>query len=177
MIGVSDAPTPHSPVDPVAPASSGLKIDRSKLATTVPIYAAIVLIWLFFESQTGGRFIGARNLSEMAQEYSYKPLLAIGVVFVLLLGDIDLSVGYLTLLCATTVAMLSAFAHQPAIVAIAGGVALCTVLGLAYHFLSGATINVPDMTVAAIGTSYVPTVLSFAFALLAIAGTALAGLV
>src|SRR5450631_200109 len=191
MIGVSEAAPRPSPVDPAPRRGSWLRIDRSKLATTVPIYAAIVLVWLFFESQTGGRFIGARNLSEMAQEYSYKPLLAIGVVFVLLLGDIDLSVGYLTLLCATTVAMLSAFAHQPAIVAIAGGVVLCTVLGLAqgflisvlgmpafvvtlggflifeglaYHFLSGATINVPDMTIAAIGTSYVPTMLSFAFA-------------
>ncbi len=89
MTVVSDASAPRSPVGPVPPAPTGFKIDRSKLATTVPIYAAIVLIWLFFESQTGGRFIGARNLSELAQEYSYKPLLAIGVVFVLLLGDID----------------------------------------------------------------------------------------
>jgi len=205
MIGVSDtdSATPHPPASAAAPARAGLQIDRSKLATTVPIYAAIVLIWLFFESQTGGRFIGARNLSEMAQEYSYKPLLAIGVVFVLLLGDIDLSVGYLTLLCATTVAVLSAFAHQPAVVAIAGGVVVCTLLGLAqgflisvlqmpafvvtlggflifeglaYHILSGATINVPDQTIASIGTSYVPTPLSYAFVLLAIAGIVLSGL-
>jgi D-xylose transport system permease protein len=204
MIGVSDpdSATPHPPAGAV-PARTGLQIDRSKLATTVPIYAAIVLIWIFFESQTGGRFIGARNLSEMAQEYSYKPLLAIGVVFVLLLGDIDLSVGYLTLLCATTVAVLSAFAHQPAVLAIAGGVVVCTLLGLAqgflisvlqmpafvvtlggflifeglaYHILSGATINVPDQTIASIGTSYLPTALSYAFVLLAIAGIVLSGL-
>ncbi|MGD0475590.1 MAG: hypothetical protein ABSB70_20575 [Candidatus Velthaea sp.] len=203
MTVVSDASTPRSPVGPVPPTPTGFKIDRSKLATTVPIYAAIVLIWLFFESQTGGRFIGARNLSELAQEYSYKPLLAIGVVFVLLLGDIDLSVGYLTLLCATTVAVLSAFAHQPAAVAILGGIVVCTILGLAqgfliavlqmpafvvtlggflifeglaYHILSGATINVPDLTIAAIGTSYVPTALSLAFVVLAIAGIVLVGL-
>lgn len=203
MTVVSDASAPRSPVGPVPPAPTGFKIDRSKLATTVPIYAAIVLIWLFFESQTGGRFIGARNLSELAQEYSYKPLLAIGVVFVLLLGDIDLSVGYLTLLCATTVAVLSAFAHQPAAVAILGGIVVCTILGLAqgfliavlqmpafvvtlggflifeglaYHILSGATINVPDLTIAAIGTSYVPTALSLAFVVLAIAGIVLVGL-
>jgi D-xylose transport system permease protein len=203
MIGTSESTTATSPPAPVAAARSPFAIDRAKLATTVPIYGAIVLIWLFFESQTGGRFIGARNLSEMAQEYSYKPLLAIGVVFVLLLGDIDLSVGYLTLLCATTVAVLSAFAHQPAVVAIAGGIVVCTLLGLAqgflisvlrmpafvvtlggflifeglaYHILSGATINVSDQTIAAIGTSYVPTVLSFACAVLAIAGVTLAGL-
>jgi D-xylose transport system permease protein len=204
VIGVSDTSSSRpSPSQPAPPAKTGLRIDRSKLATTVPIYAAIVLIWLFFESQTGGRFIGARNLSELAQEYSYKPLLAIGVVFVLLLGEIDLSVGYLTLLCATTVAVLSAFAHQPAAVAIAGGILVTTILGLAqglliavlrmpafvvtlggflifeglaYHILSGATINVSDPLIAAIGTSYVPRLLSFAFAIVAIVGIALFGL-
>lgn len=204
MIGVSDPAPKPVPVRPSPPAGSLFKIDRTKLATTVPIYFAIILIWIFFESQTSGRFIGARNLSEMAQEYSYKPLLAIGVVFVLLLGEIDLSVGYLTLLSATTVAVLSAFAHQSAPVAIVGGVIVTTVLGLgqgfliaklrmpafvvtlggflifeglAYHILSGATINVSDATIAAIGTSYVPTLLSFVCAVAAIAGIAAAGIV
>jgi D-xylose transport system permease protein len=203
MIDVSAAGPRPAPADPAPPPRSWLAIDPAKLATTVPIYAAIVLIWLFFESQTGGRFIGARNLSEMAQEYSYKPLLAIGVVFVLLLGEIDLSVGYLTLLCATTVAVLSALAHQPAPVAIAGGIFVTTLLGLAqgflisslrmpafvvtlggflifegmaYHILSGATINVPDLAIAAIGTSYIPTALSYACSLVAIAGIVLFGL-
>jgi D-xylose transport system permease protein len=202
MIGLSEPASRPAPVGPVPPSSSWLKIDRSRLATTVPIYAAIVLIWILFESQTSGRFIGARNLSEMAQEYSYKPLLAIGVVFVLLLGEIDLSVGYLTLLCATTVAVLSAFAHQPAPVAIAGGIFVSAVLGLAqgfliavlrmpafvvtlggflifeglaYHILSGATINVSDPTIGAIGTSYLPAGLSFALAIVAIAGIAVFG--
>ncbi len=203
MISATDVPSRPAPVDPAPAPRSWFRIDPSKLATTVPIYAAIVLIWLFFESQTSGRFIGARNLSEMAQEYSYKPLLAIGVVFVLLLGEIDLSVGYLTLLCATTVAMLSAFGHQPAPVAILGGIFVTTLLGLtqgfliaslrmpafvvtlggflifeglAYHILSGATINIPDPAIAAIGTSYVPAGLSFACVLLAIAGMVFFGL-
>jgi D-xylose transport system permease protein len=197
VIGVSTAAPRPSPVDPAPPRRSAFTIDRTKLATTVPIYAAIVLVWIFFETQTSGRFIGARNLSELAQEYSYKPLLAIGVVFVLLLGEIDLSVGYLTLLSATTVAVLSAFGHYPAPIAIAGGIVVGAILGLAqgclisalrmpafvvtlggflifeglaYHILSGATINVPDPAIAAIGTSYIPTALSFAIALVAIAG-------
>jgi D-xylose transport system permease protein len=202
MIDVPSQSRP-APAQPAPPQRSWISIDRSKLATTVPIYGAILLIWLFFESQTGGRFIGARNLSEMAQEYSYKPLLAIGVVFVLLLGEIDLSVGYLTLLSATTVAVLSAFSHQPAVVSILGGIFVTTILGLAqgflisslrmpafvvtlggflifeglaYHILSGATINVPDATIGAIGTSYIPTALSYACSLLAVAAITLVGL-
>ncbi len=198
MIGVPEAAAPRpAPIDPVPPRRSWQGLDRSKLATTVPIYIAIVLVWLFFESQTSGRFIGARNLSELAQEYSYKPLLAIGVVFVLLLGEIDLSIGYLTLLSATTVAVLSAFGHFPTPVAVAGGIAVGAVLGLAqgflistlrmpafvvtlggflifqgvaFHILSGATINVPDTSIAAIGTSYLPGPVSLVLALLAVAG-------
>lgn len=179
------------------------QIDAPRLATTLPIYVAIAVIWIFFETQTGGRFIGARNLSEMAQEYSYKPLLAIGVVFVLLLGEIDLSVGYLTLLSATTIAVLSAFVHLPALAALAGGIAVGVVLGLAqgfliaavrmpafvvtlggflifegiaYHILSGATINVSDPTIGAIGTLYVPNGLSWAIALVTILAAAALGL-
>jgi D-xylose transport system permease protein len=184
------------------PRPAGLEVDTGKLATTLPIYVALVVIWIFFETQTGGRFAGARNLSEMAQEYAYKPLLAIGVVFVLLLGEIDLSVGYLTLLCATVIAVLSAFAHVPAALAIAGGVAVGVVLGLAqgfliaavrmpafvvtlggflifegvaYHILSGATINVSDPVIGAIGTLDLPGSVSWAIAVLALAATAALG--
>ncbi len=186
-------------VQPAAAKAPAFKIDRAKLATTLPIYIAIVAIWIAFQTQTAGHFIGARNLSEMAQEYSYKPLLAIGVVFVLLLGEIDLSVGYLTLLSATTAAVLSANMHESAPVAILGGVGVAVGLGLvqgflisfvrmpafvvtlggflifegiAYHILSGATINVPDPTIAAIGTAYLPNALSYGIALVAILGTA-----
>ncbi len=192
-------------VQPVAKAQAApFKIDRAKLATTLPIYLAIVAIWIAFQTQTAGHFIGARNLSEMAQEYSYKPLLAIGVVFVLLLGEIDLSVGYLTLLSATTAAVLSANLHESALVSIVGAIAVAVVLGLAqgflisvvrmpafvvtlggflifegiaYHILSGATINVPDATIAAIGTSYLPNALSYGITIVAILGTVAASVV
>ncbi len=203
MIGVSDPAPRPTPADPARVEGSVFKLNPTKLATTVPIYLAIICVWIFFETQTGGRFIGARNLSEMAQEYSYKPLLAIGVVFVLLLGEIDLSVGYLTLLCATTVAVLSAFGHYPAPVAIAGGIVVGAIMGLAqgflisslrmpafvvtlggflifeglaYHILSGATINVSDPAIGALGTSYLPNALSIGVAIVAIVALIAIGL-
>ncbi len=185
-----------------SPATNPLAVDRAKLATTLPIYVGLVVIWIFFETQTGGRFLGARNLSELFQEYAYKPLLAIGVVFVLLLGEIDLSVGYLTLLAATTVAVLSSNLHLAAPIAIAGGLAVAVALGLvqgfliakirmpafvvtlggflifegiAYHVLSGATINVSDPAIGALGSYDLPNPVSIAIALVAIGATALAG--
>src|SRR5690349_21026317 len=92
-----DAPAEGASMPPVAPTGApvaletsrlgGLEIGWDKLLTTVPIYFGLVLVWLYFDSQTSGLFIGSRNLSEMAQEFSYEAVLAIGVVFVLLLGD------------------------------------------------------------------------------------------
>src|SRR5438105_13952667 len=87
-----------SPAAVRLPGLGGLAISWDKLVRTVPIYIGLIAIWLYFNSQTSGLFIGSRNLSEMAQEFSYEAVLAIGVVFVLLLGEIDLSLGYLTLL-------------------------------------------------------------------------------
>ena len=197
---------PSAPqAQPAPKPASGLPFvfDRGTLATTLPIYLAIVAIWIFFQTQTDGRFIGPRNLSELAQEFAYKPVLSIGVVFVLLLGEIDLSVGYLTLIASTAVAVFSATMHLPAPVAILGAVAICALLGLAqgflisvarmpafvvtlggflifegmaFHILSGATINVPDPAIAAIGTLYLPASVSWLIAVVAVAATAITGI-
>lgn len=185
------------------PASPAPRANRAWLATSLPIYLAIVAIWIYFDTQTSGRFVGARNLSEMFQEFSYKPLLAIGVVFVLLLGEIDLSVGYLTLLAATCVAVFSATLHQSAVVSIVAGIVVAVALGLtqgflisfvrmpafvvtlggflifegiAYHILSGATINVSDPTIGLLGTAYLPPWVSWLIVGVAIAMSLVTGI-
>ncbi|MGI8825353.1 MAG: sugar ABC transporter permease [Chloroflexota bacterium] len=171
-----------------APILGGLNIGWGTLLTTLPIYVGLILIWLYFDSQTAGRFIGSRNLSEMAQEFSYEAVLAIGVVFVLLLGEIDLSLGYLTLLSVALVASFSALQHWSAFASIAVAIIVCTLCGLfqgflvswvrmpsfvvtlggflifegiAYHILGGSTINVFDPFISSIGTYYLPNVLSW----------------
>src|SRR5947209_18871815 len=85
---------------------------------------------MYFNYRTGGHFIGARNLSEMAHEYSYEAVLAIGVVFVLLLGEIDLSLGYLTLLSVALTSTFSALNGWSAGVTIAAAIIICTLAGL-----------------------------------------------
>lgn len=169
----------------------GYNIGWDKLLTTVPIYVGLILIWLYFDSQTAGKFIGARNLSEMAQEFSYEAVLSIGVVFVLLLGEIDLSLGYLTLLSVALTASYSALNHWSAGVSIGLAILICTLCGLAqgmliswvrmpsfvvtlggflifegiaYHILAGSTVNVFDPFIGSIGTYYLPNALSWAIA-------------
>lgn len=169
----------------------GIQIGWDKLITTLPIYLGLIVIWLYFNSQTDGKFIGARNLSEMTQEFSYEAVLAIGVVFVLLLGEIDLSLGYLTLLSVALTASFSALNNWPAAEVIIVSIVICTLCGLAqgmliswvrmpsfvvtlggflifegvaYHILAGSTINVFDPFIGSLGTYYLPNGLSWLIA-------------
>jgi D-xylose transport system permease protein len=165
-----------------------LGISRKKILTTVPIYAGIALMWLYFNSQTGGTFISPRNLSEMANEFSYEVVLAIGVVFVLLLGEIDLSLGYLTLLSVALTASYSQLNGWNAAISIILPIIVCTLCGLAQgffislirmpsfvvtlggllifqgiagHILSGSTVNVFDPFIVSLGTYNLPDLLSW----------------
>jgi D-xylose transport system permease protein len=181
------APEPIAPDGSVAAVSTrafgGVTIGWDRLITTIPIYIGLILIWIYFDTQTAGLFTGSRNLSEMAQEFSYEAVLAIGVVFVLLLGEIDLSLGYLTLLSVAICSSLAALDNRPAAVAIIASVVICTACGLlqglliawirmpsfvvtlggflifegiAFHILAGATINVFDPFIVGLGTYYLP---------------------
>jgi D-xylose transport system permease protein len=199
------APTPiaadGSPAAVRSAAFGGITVSWDKLLTTVPIYVGLIVIWLYFDSQTAGKFIGARNLSEMAQEFSYEAVLAIGVVFVLLLGEIDLSLGYLTLLSVALTASFSALSHYSAGVSILLAIVVCTLCGLlqgmliawvrmpsfvvtlggflifegiAYHILAGSTINVFDPFISSIGTYSLSNTVSWIIAIVVVAGYVLA---
>lgn len=65
-------------------------IFKSKMTT---ILIATVAIWILFTVLTGGNFLTTRNLSNLFRQMSITGILAIGMVFVIILGEIDLSVG------------------------------------------------------------------------------------
>ncbi len=123
-----------------------LRFSWDLLLTTVPIYIGLLAVWIYFDTQTGGKFLGARNLSEMVQEFSYKPVLALGVVLVLLLGEIDLSLGFLTLLSVAMTAEFSQISGWPAGPAILATLVICTLLGLAQGALI-AWVRMPSFVV------------------------------
>lgn len=54
---------------------------------------ALILIWLLFYWQTGGTFLSPRNLSNLMLQTSVTGILAVGMLMVILAGQIDLSVG------------------------------------------------------------------------------------
>ncbi len=56
---------------------------------------AIVAIMLFFSVLTDGAYLSARNISNLLRQTSITGILAIGMVFVIISAEIDLSVGSL----------------------------------------------------------------------------------
>ena len=55
--------------------------------------AAIVVIMLFFTFTTEGAYLSARNISNLLRQTAITGILAVGMVFVIVSAEIDLSVG------------------------------------------------------------------------------------
>jgi D-xylose transport system permease protein len=64
----------------------------------LPVVVALAIIWTYFQTQESV-FLSARNLSNLVLQIAVTGTIAIGVVLVLLLGEIDLSVGSVAILC------------------------------------------------------------------------------
>src|SRR4051794_22239234 len=72
----------------------------------VRVILAIALIWAIFQFQES-RFLTATNLTTLVLQITAVGLISVGVVLVLLLGEIDLSVGAVSGLCGAIVAVLN----------------------------------------------------------------------
>ena len=55
--------------------------------------AAIIVIMLFFTWMTDGSYLSARNVSNLLRQTAITGILAVGMVFVIISAEIDLSVG------------------------------------------------------------------------------------
>jgi D-xylose transport system permease protein len=71
---------------------------------SLPVVVGLIVIWTIFQVQND-RFLSADNLSNISYYLSATGMLAIGLVFVLLLGEIDLSVGSVSGLASTVFAV------------------------------------------------------------------------
>jgi D-xylose transport system permease protein len=97
------------------------------------LLVAIALIWAFFSWKTDGGFTSARNLSNLRRQMSITGILACGMVFVIIAGEIDLSVGSLLGLLGGAAAVLDVTHHLPLPVSMA----IVLASGLLLGFLNG----------------------------------------
>ncbi len=92
------------------------------------LLVAVALIWTFFHWMTEGGFTSARNVSNLMRQMSITGILACGMVFVIIAGEIDLSIGSLLGLLGGMAAVLDVTHGMPlplSIVVVLGAGLLC----------------------------------------------------
>jgi D-xylose transport system permease protein len=117
-----------------------------------PVLIGLVVIATFF-SFKADNFLSPGNFSNIVTQMAGVTLLAYGVVFVLLIGEIDLSISYISGIAGVVVAQLTLpeSGHQVAgIVAIVLAVAVCVAIG-AFQGSFVAFIGVPAFVVTLAG--------------------------
>src|SRR5919106_1455780 len=93
------------------------------------VVIALAVIWAIFYIQEE-RFLSSVNLTNLVLQATAVGLVAVGVVLVLLLGEIDLSVGAVSGLCAAVMAVLVEQKGWSPYLGIAAGVLAGTAIGL-----------------------------------------------
>ena len=93
------------------------------------VVIALAVIWAIFYIQEE-RFLSSVNLTNLVLQAAAVGLVAVGVVLVLLLGEIDLSVGAVSGLCAAVMAVLVEQKGWSPYLGIAAGVLAGTAIGL-----------------------------------------------
>jgi D-xylose transport system permease protein len=170
-----------------------------KLQTSVlrayTMIGALALIWIYFHWATGGIFMTPRNLSNLMLQTAVTGIIAVGMLMVIVSGNIDLSVGSVlglaggvaaialtsmgyglvpSMLLAILVAViigvfhgvLVAYANIPAFIVTLGG--LLAWRGAVKGITKSETIPIAEQSFKAIGQNYVPPSLGWILAGVAI---------
>ena len=100
----------------------------------LPVVVGLILISVVFTS-INPVFLAPRNLANLLFDAAAVGFIALGVVFVLLLGEIDLSIGSMSGLSSAIVGVLWINVGWPLGFAILGAISAGVVTGLVYGFL------------------------------------------
>lgn len=171
------------------------KIETSTLRAYTMI-GALALIWIFFHWATDGIFLTPRNLSNLTMQTAVTGVLAVGMLMVIVSGNIDLSVGSVLGLAGGCAAIaittyqfgfipaviiaivvgiligvfqgaLVAYANIPAFIVTLGG--LLAWRGVVKGVSNSETIPVADLTFKSLGQQYLAPIGGWVIAGLAIA--------
>lgn len=95
----------------------------------LPVIVGLVIIWTIF-TLLNHRFLSPENLSNLALQMAPVGTMSIGIVLVLLLGEIDLSAGSLSGLCGAALAVIHVKHGITPIVAIICALGVAAIIGL-----------------------------------------------
>ena len=111
---------------------------------------AVVMIWAFFGSLSDGAFLTPRNFSNLLRQMAITGMLASGMVFIIISGEIDLSVGASLGMLGGIAAILDYTYHLPVPITIT----VVILLGVAIGLINGywvAYLRVPSFIVGLAG--------------------------
>ena len=140
--------TIHNTMSEATSGTGRLKLRTSALRAYTMLLALIV-IWLFFQWATidpnhpYGLFLGAINFSKLLQQTAVTGVLAVGMLMVIVSGNIDLSIGAVVGLAGGIAAMTQGWGLMPCLVA---AIAIGLVIGAVQGSLV-AYVNIPSFIV------------------------------
>ncbi|MEU6477660.1 sugar ABC transporter permease [Streptomyces sp. NPDC047017] len=116
---------------------------------SLPVVIGLVIIWIIFQS-LNSNFLTAGNLSDISVAMVGTGMIAVGIVFVLLLGEIDLSVGSVSGVAGATFAVLNVTHGMNEVLAFVLAILTGAVAGAVHGFFF-AKIGVPAFAVTLAG--------------------------
>jgi D-xylose transport system permease protein len=124
------------------------RLGRGELGS-VRVIVAIAVIWTIFQL-SNDRFLSAINLTNLSLQIAAVATISIGVVLILLLGEIDLSVGAVSGLAAGVMAVLSVKEGWSPEIAIVAALVVGALVGLLQGFFITA-FGIPSFVVTLAG--------------------------
>ena len=100
---------------------------------SVRVFLVLAVIWVIFQSQNDN-FLSAFNLTNLVLQIAGVGMISIGITLILLLGEIDLSVGAVSGLCAAVMAILNTKHGWSPYTAIGAGIAVGALIGAVNGF-------------------------------------------
>jgi D-xylose transport system permease protein len=97
------------------------------------VFIVLAIIWIIFQSQNSN-FLSSFNITNLVLQIAGVGMISIGVTLILLLGEIDLSVGAVSGLCAAVMAVLNVKHGWGPIPAIAAALAVGAGIGMLNGF-------------------------------------------
>src|SRR5438445_5814273 len=120
-------------------------ITKSTLRAYIMI-AVLGLIWVYFHWATGYVFLTPRNLSNLMTQMSVTGVIAVGMLMVIVSGNIDLSVGAVLGFAGGIAAYVVTVMEYGLPTAIVAAVAVGVVIGV-FHGALTAYLNIPAFIV------------------------------
>lgn len=138
------------PTSTLAPASERTSLtsriirSAARMHRSIPVLVTLALIWGVFYSQSHF-YLSFGNLTNLTLQIVTTAILSLGIVFVLLVGEIDLSSAALSGVCAAVAGTVVVINGMP----LALGIAAAVVVGMAVTFIEAQIVRfgVPSLIV------------------------------